>query len=191
MIIALPAKRLACSQRHLFFSFSQHFWWQKNEKSPNFCQVIWKSKHIYCTFWGGRCFIGFSPEDVVDPFGRLESGNGPEPPVGWCGLWRKNLQVERSTWHPTRAVFMGFPKTMESSFRDLEVHEICNLYPFFFRFFDYFTASRQTTLIVYPLSISTICQLLYLLFLYNLLLGKAGGVPGHKTVAVVVGFWSK
>ena len=27
---------------------------------------------------GGRCFIGFSPEDVVDPFGRLE---GTEPHI--------------------------------------------------------------------------------------------------------------
>lgn len=27
---------------------------------------------------GGRCFIGFSPEDVVDPFGRLEGGLVPQ-----------------------------------------------------------------------------------------------------------------
>ena len=125
---------------------------------------------------------------MVDPFGRLESGNGPEPPRLMRIFLAKKTSRLRDQPDTQPGLFLrGFPK-MESSFRDLEVHEICNLYPFFFRFFDYFTASRQTTLIVYPLSISTICQLLYLVFLYNLLLGKAGDVPGHKTVAVVVGF---
>lgn len=106
-------------------------------------------------------------------------------------FWRKKPPGWEINLTPNRGWFLrGFPK-MESSFRDLEVHERCNLYPKKFWFIDYFTASRQTTLIVYPLSISTIWQLPYLLFLYNLLLGKAGDVPGHKTVAVVVGFWSK
>ena len=92
------------------FSIINHPFWG----TPILETPLWTSKHhLLVPFPGGRCFIGFSPEDVVDPFGRLESGNGPEPPVGWCGffLGEKNLQVERINLTPNRGWFLrGFPK---------------------------------------------------------------------------------